>query len=492
MNKIILNPAYILKPDQGRVLFLDKESVRSDTTGDEGYNSFIHPVIAIIMNNMDGTSTLEESAMEISKIFDIEAELIINFCMKLINNEERLSLCFGGVYYIFPKNCLLLTDGGIQRQKLNYELFLCDELDLRIKRHYTPTDITIMLNTICETDCFYCYADRRIKMNCKIPFERFQEIIKEVHSFYGRSINVIGGEFFLYKRWKDLLIELKKYNFSPYISTKIPLKEEQIKDLSIINIDDIQISLDTLLNDSLMNILNVKSNYIEEIKASLLLLEKYNVKVVIHTIINSKNDTVQDLESIYNFIKRLSNIKSWRIDLAEYSLYSKNNYKYFKPNENNIKKLHEYIQNLDEFPINYDSLIPDKLSNKVLTDSEKLANFKDRTLCTANYSQLFILPDGEVTICEELYWNPNFIVGNVLNQSLLEIWNSERCKYLHIIPQEDIPNDSPCSICNDYYNCKSILQTCIRDTMKTYGEDKWYYPDINCPKAPPIENIIRV
>lgn len=36
-------------------------------------------------------------------------------------------------------------------------------------------------------------------------------------------------------------------------------------------------------------------------------------------------------------------------------------------------------------------------------------------------SRLFILPDGKVTICEQLYWNSHFIIGDVQRTNLKDI-----------------------------------------------------------------------
>lgn len=488
---IILNPFYILRPDQGRVLLIEKESVRIDPNrGDEGYNSFIHPVFAIILNCMDG-SDINQSILEAAEILNLNKELVFNFVYKLINNDERLQLEYDGVKYVFPKRCFITSqDKIVKRKKINLEELVYEELDLRNKRHLTPTDLTLMLNTICATDCFYCYADRRVKMNCKIPFERIKELIKEAYSFKARSFNVMGGEFFLYKQWKDLLLELKKHNFSPYISTKVPLKEKDIKELHKIGIVDLQISLDTLIPNNLIDILKVKIDYFEKIKNTLLTLEKYNIKVVIHTIVNSKNDNLNDLKSVYQFIKELSNLKNWRIDLAESSLYHTNNFEIFKPNKEKLYPLYNFAKEIKDIQVNYDSLKPKEKKN--FSIKEKLNDFKSRSVCSANYSHLFILPDGQVTTCEEFYWHPNFLVGNVLNQSLLEIWNSDRCKYLALIPQKDIPLDSPCSTCNDYFDCRSFEQICYRDTMKAYGKEKWYYPDVRCPKSMLTEETLRI
>ncbi|MDY0324462.1 MAG: SPASM domain-containing protein, partial [Candidatus Carbobacillus sp.] len=68
---------------------------------------------------------------------------------------------------------------------------------------------------------------------------------------------------------------------------------------------------------------------------------------------------------------------------------------------------------------------------KSFVEKEKI--FNKRAICTANISQFCILPDGQVTICEELYWQPNFIIGNILTNTIDEIWQSKKALDLYKI-----------------------------------------------------------
>lgn len=115
--------------------------------------------------------------------------------------------------------------------------------------------------------------------------------------------------------------------------------------------------------------------------------------------------------------------------------------------------------------------------------SKTWTKFNERSVCAGNYLQLFILPDGNVTICEELYWHPKFIVGNILEQSLNEIWNSKAALNLYYLKQSDISEKSPCKTCKDYEICRIPKQVCYRDIVRKYGEKYWDYPDVNCPKC---------
>ena len=105
---------------------------------------------------------------------------------------------------------------------------------------------------------------------------------------------------------------------------------------------------------------------------------------------------------------------------------------------------------------------------------------------------MYILPDGKVTICEELYWNPNFIIGDITKQSISEVWNSDKAKRLYYLTQVEISEGSPCKTCSSFEECRgdNYKKICWRDTIKAYGHDKWDYPDSRCPLAPKVEKEI--
>lgn len=115
------------------------------------------------------------------------------------------------------------------------------------------------------------------------------------------------------------------------------------------------------------------------------------------------------------------------------------------------------------------------------TAQQEIERFFSRSFCSGLFSSLYILPDGKVTMCEQLYWNKDFIIGDVLSQSLEEIWNSEKANSLFFIKQEAIPEESLCHSCQYFNECRSIRQICYREVIRSNGSSKWYYPDPSCP-----------
>lgn len=104
--------------------------------------------------------------------------------------------------------------------------------------------------------------------------------------------------------------------------------------------------------------------------------------------------------------------------------------------------------------------------------------------CSANTIHMFILPDGKVTICEQLYWKDRFIIGNLRKNNISEVWNSDRALALANMPQEEYSPDSACRNCDIFDKCKKNMNSCYTNILKVYGEEHWDYPDPRCAKAP--------
>lgn len=113
----------------------------------------------------------------------------------------------------------------------------------------------------------------------------------------------------------------------------------------------------------------------------------------------------------------------------------------------------------------------------------KNKKFNQRGLCTANVRQAIILPKGEITICEQLMFNPKFILGNLLDNDLGTIWKNNKLKHLENI---DLYQNTRCGKCNDFSKCRNSKSNgvCWKEVIHAYGEDKWNNPDPKCPHAP--------
>lgn len=477
---IIFNTKYTLKPDEGRALIMSKYVGRGDMDYvDETFTSIVHPLYAKILCFFDG-SEYDDCVKNAADYLQTSTENVKKFADKLIDNGNFVEVNTKSGTSVFPPFTLTKRHYYKQEKYYSPEKYDYTSIDLRVKRHSTPSEITLMVNNVCVTNCMYCFEDKSKVHNCQIPLSRIKELILEAKQLNVRTFDVIGGEFFLYKYWKEVLAELHKHGFHPYLSTKMPLNVDFVKNLAEMKIKDIQISLDSLDACHLSGLLSVKPDYCDKMKQALHWLNKYDILVSIHTVLAKINGSIADMKSIFDYIKGMHNIIEWKIVKADYTIYAKDYLSKIQISDEKLLEINGYIETIKSgspFKVEFDLPIEQK------TDKEtRKAEFSKRAFCSGLYSSLYILPTGDVTICEQTYWHPHFIVGNVLNQGLQEIWTSEKAKSIYYIKQEEIPDDSLCHHCKDFSECRSLKQVCYRDIIKEYGLDKWYYPDPNCPK----------
>lgn len=484
MKYISFNPYYVLKPDDGRVLVMSKFLGRNLLTGvDDSFTNVIHPIYAMILSFIDGRE-YEDCIIDAATSLEVSKELIGNFVAALLDNPNRTLLKSQNMPSAFPPQTIISLPSRTDNKRYYPSLFNYTNIDLCLKRHMTPSTITLMLNNTCMTDCIYCYQDKRKVATCQIPLDRIIELIQEAKQLNVNTFDVIGGEFFLYKHWRDVLKELRSCGFNPYISTKVPLDESDIKFLSDLDIHDIQISLDSAIEEHLQSSLRVKVGYLKKMIESIQMLDHYGVPIMLHSVLTKFNDSIEDMESVFNVIKDLKHIVNWHVVIGEPSLYPKTDLD-ISINPNELNTIVDYLNSLKtDISIN----VPAKIELMEIPNNDRTVDFQtlkntffSRSFCSGLFSSIYILPDGQVSMCEQLYWNKDFIVGSILHNSLLEVWNSEKSKSIYYLKQGDIPSDSKCHTCNYFDQCRSQRQVCYREIIRKYGAKKWYYPDVNCP-----------
>lgn len=483
---ITFNPDYVLKPDDGRTLIMASLVGRNLLKGvEDTFTNIIHPIYAMILSFVNGRE-YHECVADASNELGVSEDLVERFIESLKDNPNQVYLKSKDGVSVFPPRTIVSVTERSYSNRYTPSLFDYEKVDLCLKRHLTPSVITIMFNNVCVTDCIYCYQDKTRIANCGIPLKRIIELIHEAYDLRVNTIDVIGGEFFLYKHWREVLYELRKLGYNPYLSTKMPLTEEDVKYLSDLRIYDIQLSIDTLLEAHLTESIGVKKGYVDKLLESIGFLDKYGIPIMVHSVLTRYSGSAEDMQSVYEALKKLKHLKDWHIVKGDASLYPKTDYSDIEISPSALNDVVDYLDGIAKesgLAIRF----PQKAGpgNAVAMDfneiKDRTRTFFNRNFCSGLFSSLYILPDGKVTMCEQLYWNNRFIVGDVTKNSLNEIWNSAEAKSIYYIKQEDIPADSLCHSCNKFDACRSLRQVCYREIIRKYGSDKWYFPDVNCP-----------
>jgi len=491
-KKIVFNHFYKLRHDIKRSHIFSPAFVDKDQASlvQPRWMSRIHPVYAMIFSFLSAPVMIPDLVKELSYFLEMPEEEVETLIKPFINNDEIAVTTYGGTVNYFPRN-IVIDEEKLFDNIISYtpNQFAYKELDMNQERFYVaPGSILFMVNNQCFTDCIYCYANKSVKAT-PLSFEKVRDIILQAKELEIPVFTIVGGEVFLYKNWKELLNFLIENNFKEaLVSTKVPLSEEDIIAFKAYNIP-IQISLDSLDSDVLKQILRVKSDYGEKMKQTITHIDKHGIGFQVATVLTTYNETIDSLEQLHDFLSKFKNLRRWEIRVGFKSLYSRGDFDQIKLSKDSINTINQWVENIKK-TTSVNILWSTDDGGKYFKTEEGSRKFTG-SRCSANYSNMVILPDGKVTICEQLYWNPRFIIGDVSKQSIAEVWNSPRALELAFPKREHFRDESICKKCNIFDECLSFPNKCYADVLKGYGDKNWDYPDPRCAKAPSFINELQ-
>jgi len=485
----IINPAYKIVSDIKRCIIINNNSGLLGNKWDEnenittGFSWKIHPYIAYIFSFFDGKENLENTIKKIVEVSELELDYLYSIFLKFIENEEVIYIDMINHNNTIPKNFLIKKEQNVECNNIidrNDIIPILKDVDLTSMRNFIPNSMTIMVTNTCVTDCVYCYADTTHKIKNHLTLNRIEEIITEAYSLGMNDVEIGGGDIFCYKYWKELLPILRKYNYSPYISTKFPLTEEIVDGLKANKVKGIQLSLDSVDNKEIQKMLNVDSHYLEKVKKGINLLNEAQIEITVKPAITKFNDSEISVKKLLEYLSSIKMVKYINIAPASYSGYKPF---VFSSTIEKIDKIREIAKDFE----NKTNIRTNVQGGNIYYDQEKrMERLKNSSICSGNLSSFYVLADGKVTLCEQLYWHPFFILGDLSTQSIMEVWNGEKALSLWNIKQEEIQESSPCKTCSAFEACRRGKGTCWRMAIVAYGDDKYDYPGPDCPLAPDI------
>lgn len=488
----ILNPAYYFRKEGNRVYLLSRSFCEKTEDINLEWRSIIHPVYAMLLSFFSEPLSLKKGVLKVRDFLEITYEVALNLVSEFICNSEEMHSEYNGAVCNFPKNVIVeVSPTSMHSHRYTPVDFKYDKLQMDEARPNTaPFSLMVMFNNHCFTNCIYCYADKQTSCG-QMPLEYFEKVLEEADRYGVSSLGVLGGEFFLYPHWRDVLEKMKDKCYMPsLISTKVPMREKDILDFGKYPIA-LQVSLDSVCQQTLDKMVGPISNYAKRMQESILSIDKYRSdrKFQIATVLTRYNGTIEELENLFAFVSRLKNLSRWEIRVGFKSLYSKSEFDVIKLPKERFSVIEEWIENKKK--TSDMNILWSKGQNQNFFQAKDGASSFVGARCSANYSHMVILPNGDVTICEQLYWNPRFLLGNIVKQDISEIWNSPKALALAHRRADSYSEDSSCKRCSLQEKCDSVQNKCYANILKVYGDEHWDYPDPRCYYAPRAEKAIN-
>lgn len=462
-----------LRWDDGRVILFSVNW--ADSTKEDCFR-FLLPQEAVILSLFDGSRDLASIAESVAYLFSLEVKQASR------QVEDLLALS------VSPKETigsLIVESAGIDPimvQTYDPRNFIApaDSIDMSDARCKIPFRLLILTTMRCITSCRYCYADREaFRGKPEFGLMLFKRLIREAKECGIEAIQFSGGDIFCRRDAFDLIESTLSAGMYANIPTKYPLSSSQVERLSRLGLSTIQISIDAL-NPDVIDTMVARHGYGKKILQTLGYLGEAGIRVRTNTVLTPYN--IRDAPDLARYLAEKSYVFKCNFTCYVRSHYRHDDSMFCSPTE-----VHEFERGFNrvrnEFPHKAMFFSSPPVNPYMGGEIERAKAFGQRSRCTASRQGVVVLPDGRVTVCEELYDNEHFIIGDLSKQTLMEIWNSPRALEIAHPVQGSVP-DGACRDCLDFHACHDGLGTCYRETIKAYGGRRWYWPDPRCPHAP--------
>ena len=365
----------------------------------------------------------------------------------------------------------------------------------------SPISIELMFSNNCQTDCVYCYAERRKILKSKeLTKARWKEIFQEIDQLGIETVDLSGGDPLFRSDSVDLLTELIYLQKLFILSTKCHVTKEMATQLFVAGITSqvnglsrvVQFSLDCY-DKKIADFLTGKSGYFEKAIDSLQNMSCLNSILRVKAVVTPFN-----APHIYKLARYLNDIGIKQLNCTSYSrsFHRHNEELFLGPKDIDIYKMQmsEIEKDFSHMEIVTDAhSVQEKQTATNLSSSqihmvnkstkEKEDMWNKRSVCSGGRTSLTITPDGKVILCDQISQNKDFIVGDVSGHTILEVWNSE--KMLNFVyPAGEKFKNAPCYECDDKQDCYQIggeKGYCFRDSYFIYGNQ--FCPPPACPRS---------
>lgn len=483
---LALNPKFEIRNEEN-CSYLIKRNGAPDSEYEKGTESvtILPPVIGYILQ-MIGMKPYQQSLNWMSEILKVSVNSLDIFLKRIASDgTKRIKFCEKTI--TIPPYALVRTQkarkvNDIQSVNLKEISQICEE------RPKIPINVNFMITTKCTTDCCYCYAKRHF--DYELSLKEICSIIDDCYKLGVVNLNLTGGDIFARKDWRSIIKKVRFYNYNPFLSTKTPITDVDIRFLKDIGITEIQFSIDSIEEEILKDMINVKEDYISKVEKMFESCNNSGIKLCIRTVLCRQNTDLEQLGKLYTFLSKFQNIKDWVLTPAFFSEY-KMLYEKYAVSNNSLKQISDFVKQLKTtFPIYLSKFNSCGYNLKHCKTVHDYVNINQK--CYANSFSMSILSSGVCTICEMLYENKDYIIGNVRYQRLIDIWNGKKALDLYSPIQTQMSNNSPCYNCTVFDKCKKTLakRVCYVDIAKVNGIGSFSYPDPRCPESKDVNVIL--
>jgi radical SAM protein with 4Fe4S-binding SPASM domain len=469
-----------MRKDQDRIVVYERDSMDLGGSRDDFGWRLLHPNFAVLVSLFDGVKSTDRVTEEFGYLIDLGAD----DCRRLVTD-------------FLEKNAAMMEEvppGSAAQRRFNPMNLLmdADKLDFSTDRLRLPIGCVWITTLKCGFDCVYCYADVERSRDVRrglMSVDQIQFVIDQLAELELGRVTITGGDPFSHPHILEILTRLKAAGYCPEVPTKTPLSRSMLQRVRAIGLPSIQFSFDSPVDDETApDMLRIPNDgYAQRMRRSIETAGELGLKVAINAVLTRKN--IDQIPAMVEYYGNLGFVYRVGLSQAGASIYRS-----FAEEMVDRQRYEAYEDLLDKVKPQYPhmainlSWLPDPSQQ---TRKERADWFRNRPRCSAGRWEFTILPNGDMSLCEELYYHPAFIVGNVLETPIRELWSSEKMQSI-LYPDQTTLQGGPCANCEFFHECNTGKGRCWLRAIKAFRDEpnchEW--PDPYCPKAPRSEHRV--
>jgi radical SAM protein with 4Fe4S-binding SPASM domain len=393
--------------------------------------------------------TLDELAINIKEQFaDIDIETIKNdakefYCLLecegfIVSGKTMQECAENDTRFSYKKFYPQIINKDFSTTAMPFEESTQDFFEVYFKGKPQLTNLHIEIISRCNERCIHCYIPHEHKISYIDPC-LFDDLLRQCKDLQMIHLTLSGGEPMLHPNFTDFLRKCREYDFSVNVLSNLTLlNDEIIEEIRANPLLGIQVSLYSMDSNIHDEITQMKGS-LEKTKKAILQLIENDIPLQISCPIMKQNK-----DSYADVIK-------WA---KKHNLYVGDDYVIIARYNHTTQNLNCRLS-IDELK----DLINDKIAKdskyieQIEIEAEKKKNMVSTdSVCSVCHSSLCIADNGNVYPCAG--WQ-DYIVGNVKETSLNDIWNnSEEVQYLRSLQKKDFPT---CIQCSDKEFCTMCM-----------------------------------
>ncbi|WP_207659167.1 radical SAM/SPASM domain-containing protein [Anaerobacterium chartisolvens] len=420
----------------------------------------LSPVEAIIVPFFNGQNT----KIEIYRYWlDIN-----NASQESIND---LTCIFTRVMDILEKSEFVSEDGELSPTFTDGSDLVPDfkSYSFPVNRLERPISVSLEITNNCATDCIYCYAER---LPCReLDFNQIKSIIKDLYENDIYIVDVGGADVFT--RWDafQILEEMVNHKFVFFLSTKVHITYEAAERLAALGIGIrdakphlkriLQISIDSA-DSEIASFLVKRRNYLETSVDSVKNCVKAGVYPRIKCVLTSYN-----AGAARGLVEKFYPLGVEEFQFVHYGRsFFRHDDSLFLSFEDKLRLIETAGALRKEYPQLKFTFQEDKNTGAPIRKSKE--QWENRSICSGGRTSMRMKPNGDIMLCEQIPHKTEFTMGNLLDSSVVEIWNSNSIRDFLYAPR-DMFKDTACEKCIYFETCHFEKGYCYRDSLSNFN-----------------------